>query len=298
MRHRYLRWFAVLAVAGCPAALMAQPNCSIQDVVGTWAVQGQGTMLPTLPGATAPIAVPGADIGIAYIDFDRTVTLTVTGITARSGAAAAQTLSGSFTVNPDCTAIATAPTPIPGFTFKEQFVILNQGNEMWTLALNGLSGKPAVWQCHWTKISPVPWPASAPDWYSNCSTGLARGTWVGRYDGVLLPFDPSARMPLGVVLMGGVTHVGELEGSLSTSLSGKVSAGTFATKITQLNLDCTGTWTVTLTGADGAPLPGGGVEQFIMLDGGKEIWTISAEGVAGTPVGTGRWRQISSAEYR
>lgn len=294
MSPRYLRKFAILIFAACPAVLPAQPSCSILNVVGTWAVQGRGTMLPTMPGATAPIMVPGADIGISYIGYDGSITITVTGITARSGGASAQTLSGTIDVSPDCTATVTALTPIPGFTFKEQFMILDHGNEMWTLALNGLNAKPAVWQCQWRKLSPSPWPASS----SSCSADLIRGTYAGKYDGVLVPADASAPAPLGAVMMGGVTYQGELEGTFTTSLSGKVSAGTYSGSITAVAPDCTGTWTLTLKGADGAQLPGGGLEKLIILDGGKEILTLSAQGVAGTPVGIGHWRQISPAPYR
>lgn len=289
MSPRYLRIFAVLIIAVCPAALLAQPPCSLGTVVGTWAVQGQGTLFPTPPGATAPLAVRGADLGIAYIGYDGSVTINIAAITARSGGPSAQALRGTIDVSPECTATVTAPTPIPGFTFKEQFMILDNGNEMWTLALNGLQAKPAVWQCYWRKLSTSPWPALS----SNCSVEVIRGTYAGKFDGVLVPSDTSAPAPFGAVMMGGGPYQGELRGTFASSLGGKVATGTYTGAVAEVHPDCTGTWTLVLNGADGAQLPGGGLEQFVILDGGKEILTFSAQGVAGTPVGVGRWRQLS-----
>jgi hypothetical protein len=293
MSLRYLRMFGVLILAACPATLPAQQACSVFNVAGTWAVQGQGTLFPTLPGATVPIAVPGGDIGIAYIGYDGRITINITGISTRAGVSA-QTLTGTIDVRSDCTAVVTAPTPIPGFTSKELFMILDHGNEMWTLALNGLNAKPAVWQCHWRKISPTPWPDSP----SNCSAGLLHGTYAGQYNGVLVPTDASTPAPLGAVMMGEVTYQGQMDGTFTTSLSGNLSAGTYSGSITEVRPDCTGTWTFTFRGADGAQLPGGGLEKFVILDNGKEILTLSVQGGAGTPVGVGHWRQLSPAPYR
>jgi hypothetical protein len=72
-------------------------------------------------------------------------------------------------------------------------MILDHGKELWTLALNGLNAKPAVWQCHWIKLPPSPWAQAS------CSTDLLRGTYAGKYDGVLLPTDASGWFARGRV---------------------------------------------------------------------------------------------------
>jgi hypothetical protein len=81
-----------------PAAHAA--HCSTATVAGTWGFTLSGTLI--LPSG----AVPGAAIGRAVADNDGNLT----GTEARSvgGGYGDETFTGSWTVNPDCTASMTA----------------------------------------------------------------------------------------------------------------------------------------------------------------------------------------------
>ena len=191
MSPRYLRVFAIPILAGWPAALLAQQPCSIP----TWPARGRFRVrgpcfrrYPVLPLRSRCEAPTSATLISATTEASRYVSRRSPH--ARAGPAYRRSPAPS-SVSPDCTATVTAPTAIPGFTSREQFMILDHGNEIWTLALNGLNAKPAVWQCQWRKLSPSPWTNLS----SNCSAGLIHGTYAGKYDGVLLPADCSAPAP-------------------------------------------------------------------------------------------------------
>ena len=86
-------------VASLPPAAYAA-HCSTATVAGTWGFTLSGTLvLPSGP-------VPGAAIGRADADNDGNLT----GTEARNvgGGYADETFTGSWTVNPDCTASMTA----------------------------------------------------------------------------------------------------------------------------------------------------------------------------------------------
>jgi hypothetical protein len=89
--------FGLLLVAVAPAAQAA--TCSAATVHGDWALTLSGTLL--LPTGPVPIAA----IVKAALNLDDTVT----GGEARNvgGQYADETMSGTFTVNPDCTGAAT-----------------------------------------------------------------------------------------------------------------------------------------------------------------------------------------------
>jgi hypothetical protein len=96
-RTLVITFFALLPAALTPAAQAA--NCSTATVKGDWALTLTGTLLlPTGP-------VPAAAVVRATLNLDGTVT----GSEARNvgGGYADETLSGTYTVNPDCTGSAT-----------------------------------------------------------------------------------------------------------------------------------------------------------------------------------------------
>ena len=103
MQHIFVRTaiattcFGLLLAAVAPAAQAA--NCSNATVKGDWALTLSGTLLL----AAGP--VPVAAVIRATINLDGTVT----GSEARSvgGGYADETMSGTYTVNPDCTGSAT-----------------------------------------------------------------------------------------------------------------------------------------------------------------------------------------------
>ena len=85
---------------GMAPAVQAAEHCSNAKAAGTWGLTLTGTLiLPTGP-------VPGAAVGRVRIDADGNVS----GTEARNvgGGFANETLTGSWTVNSDCTATLTA----------------------------------------------------------------------------------------------------------------------------------------------------------------------------------------------
>jgi hypothetical protein len=103
MKRRFARITLVAAVAalcvGVAPALHAAEHCSNAKAAGNWGLTLTGTLiLPTGP-------VPGAAVGRVRIDADGNVS----GTEARNvgGGFANETLTGSLTVNSDCTATLT-----------------------------------------------------------------------------------------------------------------------------------------------------------------------------------------------
>ena len=272
----------------CTAAL-AQPPCSVQTIVGTWAASSQGTVFTTVSGN--PVALPGAALGIASITYDGRVSVNLDGIIG--GRIAKSASQGTVTVNPDCTGVFEAPTPIPGFRLKENFAIHNNGDELWTIAATGIQGNPAVWQCRWKRIAHVPLDLFQAS--SNCSADQLRGTWAGTFSGtVILPGMP-VPVPTGILYTGIVDSQGAMSGTFTSSVGGQVAIGGYTGSVVEVKSDCTGTWKWKLKAADGTELPGEGIEKIVVLDGGKEVWSLGLQGVLGIPIGLTRLERLSPA---
>ena len=90
--------FAVLLVAYAPAAHAA--NCSPETVAGHWGFTLTGVAI--LPAGPVPLAA------VANGFFDAQGTFTGTEARSVGGGYADETLSGNWTVNPDCTGTLTA----------------------------------------------------------------------------------------------------------------------------------------------------------------------------------------------
>ncbi len=284
MRYKSICVLALSLVTLFCTTVVAQPNCSTQTLVGTWVATSQGTVFPT-----PTVAVPGAALALVSIGYDGSLSVLMTGnVGGRAGDAPPMT--GTTTVNPDCTGSFSASAATGG-TLTEQFVVLDHGNEIWTIAVGGITGYPAVWQCHWKRLSHVPLPTF--ELSSNCSADMIRGTWVGTYNGVTLRGSPPVPVPTGILLIGGVDYQGNLSGTFTSSMGGQVGTGQYAGSLTMVKPNCTGTWTWTLKGMSGQA-----VERLVILDNGNEIWTLPTQGVLGMPVGLGRHIRLSAVAPR
>jgi hypothetical protein len=282
-----VRVLSLLLLTSC-TLLFAQPDCSISTIVGTWAASSQGTVYVTTPERTEPMPVSGAAIGLVSVGYGGEVSVKLTGNIG--GQVGEPRMEGTITVNSDCTGKLSA-VAATGWKLAEDIVILDSGNEIWTTAVEGIQGRPAVWQCKWRRISPLPLPLFEA--VSMCSLDMISGTWVGTYNGVVLVPDVPMPVASAIQTMGYINPGGVLSGKFTTSMGGDVAASTYAGSIVEVKPDCTGTWKWTIKGDNGADLPGEGVESFIILNEGKEIWTLTTKGVMGVPIGLGRYRQIS-----
>src|SRR6266540_3063856 len=85
--------FCVLFVAGITPALLADEQCSLRSIAGDYGYIVTGTRLPLGPAAS---------VGTVHFDRDGnlsgTQTLSINGTIVQG-----EVLTGSFTVNPDCT---------------------------------------------------------------------------------------------------------------------------------------------------------------------------------------------------
>lgn len=272
------------------APLEAQTACSTRGLVGIWAATSQGTVLPT--ENPKPTSGPGAAVGLVMIDYNGRISINLSGNIG--GGVAPLVATGKVTVNPDCTGTFSAQTP-PGWSLTENFVVLNEGNEIRTIAVEPYfnTQKPVVWQCRWKRLSRVP----VSGGLSACSDQMTRGTWVGSFAGALLtsPEDPPAQA--GILTRGVVDHRKELRGQYTASIGGQISEGEYSGLVVEVNSDCTGRWSYALTGADGNELPGKIVEDFVIVDHGEEIWAMPVQGVFGMPVGLTRYERISSVPF-
>ncbi len=274
---------ALAQQSGAPVA--AEPPCSTMTVAGTWAASSTGTIFVSVPGSQTPMTVPGAALGLVSIGYDGKFTAA---LTAPGNTVVEQTMKGTLTVNSDCTGTVDATSTL-GFKWIEQFVILDGGNEIWTISTGGMGPNPVVWQCRWRKISPVPQGAL------NCSADMITGTWVGSYNGfTLMSGQP---VPTAITFMGGISYQGNLNGKFTNSVAGAIGSGQYSGSLIEVKPDCTGTWKWTFKATGNTGISGQGTEKFVILNGGNELWTAGLQGPVGPPVGIGRYRRISPVPY-
>jgi len=165
---------AMLAISFCCAA-SAQPQCSMQSVVGKWAYNLAGWYIPA--GATAPVQVAG--IGVFTIDWSGKVTGPATWGMAMPFAGtpivAGQMLeydfvSGSIEVTADCTGFLSTMlkikgTPIPTMgPYVGRIVVLPDKGEILAMSFQAPGTEKPMWTYSLRRISAVPgtveWPSS------------------------------------------------------------------------------------------------------------------------------------------
>lgn len=277
--------------------LLGQPPCSLQTVVGQYATLGQGTIFITVPESPAPIPVPGINLGVASVDYKGRGTGTFVAIFG--GQLLEGEVAGNFKVNPDCTAVLTysitpkgAPEPLPGVGIV-QLVIKDGGNEMSGIPTQVPLGQP-VWIDKYKRISRGP----ANLYSAGCSTSQIRGTYAYEGAGIVLVSVPSGPgpvpVPAAIVGRAAVDHRGRMYGPGTTSIGGQIAEFELVDAEAQVNPDCTGTaaWSLQLKGSD-SPLPGQGMDRFVVLNGGDELWSVTVQGLGGQPIGLTTYKRIS-----
>lgn len=119
----------VMLTGNCGTSLVPRAEaatvCSAATVQGNYALYGQGTITGSLPGFPPP-PFPTDHVGIVNFDgagnFSGSETASVNGF----GEAATLTFTGTYTVNPDCTATATLANSL-GLTVHEAGIISGNG---------------------------------------------------------------------------------------------------------------------------------------------------------------------------
>lgn len=100
----------------------ADQGCSVASLNGPYAVAGQGTLVASLPGITAP--APWAESSLA--DFNGNGAFSGKGTVNIGGAVLNVTFTGSYTVNSDCTGNVTINTNL-GLTVHHAIVVIAGG---------------------------------------------------------------------------------------------------------------------------------------------------------------------------
>jgi hypothetical protein len=113
------------ALGIAPTAQAADKGCSNATLKGTFAYTNTGFV-------TAPPPEAGPFAGVGTQTFDGNGGTTATAMVSQNGNIFAATITGTYTVNPDCTGTFTllvSPAGIPPFTNHVFFVIDDSGAE-------------------------------------------------------------------------------------------------------------------------------------------------------------------------
>lgn len=112
-----------LAILGASTVRADEGACSLASLGGTYAIQGQGTIVEQLRGFPPP-PFPFAETGI--VTFDRAGKLFGKTTVTFNGVVLQPTFTGSYTVNSDCTANLTIQSSA-GFTLHDDAVVIGGG---------------------------------------------------------------------------------------------------------------------------------------------------------------------------
>lgn len=111
-------------VIATPPVVHAQngnSSCSIASLNGTYALQGQGVVLP--PGPPAP----GAFGEVAIVHYNGAGTFFGSATVNDGGVVVTPTFTGTYTVNSDCTGSFTVNLPSLGVTLHDAMVVTGGG---------------------------------------------------------------------------------------------------------------------------------------------------------------------------
>ncbi|HUI54141.1 MAG TPA: hypothetical protein VLY04_04170 [Bryobacteraceae bacterium] len=283
---------AVVLVMSLPIA--AQPVCTQEMIRGTWVDSVQGFFFINVPGSSQPVPAPMGGLGIFSIDSHGDFTAVSTGSVA--GQIAAGKVAGTIQVSPDCTAKATFTMEVPGMLPPtpgvETMVILDHGNEMWSMPTKDPLG-PSVGVETLRRIS-------LGEAY--CFNNAVVGTFGVTYQGYAMTAVPGQSQPVPVPIsyVGNATvdSKGKLTGGGTYSVGGTIENVTLANATIQIKPDCTGImeYRIVPLGSN-QPLPGQGSDQFVAFENRDEIILMTAQGVFGGPVMLGSMKRIEKSSW-
>lgn len=280
---------AVLVILICAGTAFAQLDaCTQESVRGTYAVAMSGTVMMPVPGTATFAPTPMSQIGLVGVDslgrLSGILNMSV-GINNFNIAHKNSTL----TVNPDCSAVVYNDGEVLGtpMTIREHVLMqfFNDGKDAMTLPANDGDYK-AYAIAKWRKVSPL-----LLDQYrmmGQCTADLVRGPHVFSFQGSAV--DPATQVATPMAYYGAANfqEMGGTEGWFTIDAGGQVRTMKTVSESMVVNPDCTGVSTFSIINpATGTPLPRKGIENFIILDEGKEIWNMMRQGATAQPVGIG-----------
>jgi hypothetical protein len=268
----------LLAVSGPVYA-----GCSSNTVRGTWAFQGQGTALMTVPGSPLPLPVPFVSLGTMRIDGRGHYT--GRGTISVGGQVQDVDFSGVIQVDPDCTASETGA--VGPLQTAGRLVILDGGNEMRELPTTHPLG-PVIELAHYRRLS---W--GEP----HCRPDAVRGVYGGSASGIfMVPAGGQAQpipTPFAGVFRMSFDGDGTGTGVSVASMGGMTADVEFSEMAMTVNRDCTAT--LKYSGVV-KQLPGqlfSGTLKYIVLDHGDELLGMEIESSVGLPIELESHKRIS-----
>ncbi len=281
MRHR--RTFTTAAALLLPFCGSSFAQCSLTTVRGTWAYQGHGTALMSVPGTADPGPVPVAGLGIGKIDYQGRYTVHAT--MSAGGQVQNADFSGSIQVNPDCTATDTYTSgSVQG---ADRLVILDNGTEMRSMPTKVPLG-PFAGVFYFRRLA---WGVA------QCTGDMVRGVYAGSREGtVMLPVPGQSQpvpTPFSAVHTGTFGAGGTGSAASTASLGGTIVEFQFPNVSMQVNPDCTATMKYTGTSRQFPGLTFTGAVKYIVLNYGSELLGLQTEDNAALPVELENMKRIS-----
>jgi hypothetical protein len=273
MRNHPAFLLAAALLLPLSSSSFAQPWCSSDTVRGTWAYQGRGTVMATVPGASSPVPVPFAALGIGTIDHQGRYAFRAT--TSLGGQIQDVDFSGSIQVNPDCTGTAAYTSgPMQG---ADRLVILDNGNEMRSMPTAFPLGPFAgMFFMRRVSVGTV-----------RCTSDMVRGAYAGPREGTQMMPVPGQSQPVPVPFSAVHTAAFQFGGAgkaaSTASLGGNIVDFEFPAISIEVNPDCTAS--MRYTGVS-KQFPGAtftGTVKYVVLNHGDELIGLDTEANTGLP---------------
>jgi len=152
----------ILLMLVASAAAMAQPNCSMDTLTGTYAVSYYGQLQIMQPGAASPTTATGGIVGIISIGYDGTIS-GATGVSG-FGPVTDYEVGGTAQLTGCAGTLSLKVRPKGAKDWKteiDRFVLDPEGKTLIVIIVDMGSGVYPAVQGTWKRISPLPRAASS-----------------------------------------------------------------------------------------------------------------------------------------
>jgi hypothetical protein len=285
---RHYRSFVITAALVLPlcSSSFAQ-QCSLNTVRGTWAYQGHGTVMMSVPGNSAPVPVPFAALGVGPIDYQGRYTVHAT--IAIGGQVQDVDFSGSIQVNADCTATDTYTSG--SGRGANRLVILDNGNEMRSMPTEFPMG-PVAGVLYLRRLS-----RGEPQ----CTSDMVRGAYVASREGTFLMQVPGESQPVptpfSAIVTAAVSWGGSGTAASTASMGGAIVNFEFPKVSIQVNSDCTATMNYTGVAKQFPGLTFEGRLKYVVLNNGDELIGMDTTTTGGFPLVLEDMKRISMMPF-
>lgn len=294
--RRFQRIFRIILlcilIAFCGLPLAAQATCSLETIVGTYANRGETTIYVQTPNGE--VVAPEIHVGLVSFNYDGVMKTHFMG--TMNGDPYEADGTGSVTVDENCIATTKVMMTLgdTAYPLITRLLIIDNGDQITNMTIS--SPYRSVGGNVMKRLSKTPLEQFAD--LNPCTLDMVRGTYFFNYEGDLFMAVPGAASPVKMHShMIGTTWVDRMNrmpGTFEFNLAGTVTTGEWTTEggAIKVSADCTGSVAWRLTGPNAPPTEG--LDKFVVVDHGREIWTTSVKGALGKVSNTGVMKQIST----